>query len=455
LGCGGDGTASITAVPPVVPGPPELRAANSIVASSVGAAVDYDATQNGQTFTDPAGKGLSYTASFSPAANGLTLQAGHVRGTPTVPTVTLVTLSATDGLARTVTDHFTIVTFAAGLLKPTLPTVTDPYSDEAVPLPAHFVAPGPGSPVSATDNTPPNNRTTDAGATLGRVLFYDPRLSANDKVSCGSCHKQSLGFADTTALSRGILGGLTARHTPGISNARFYQRGRFFWDEAAVTLEAQVLVPIQNPVEMGMTLDALELKLKAAGYYESLFQAAFGNKDMTRDQVSRALSQYVRALVSSGSKFDRAFAGGGQPNFPGVFTLEEQRGERVFRDAGCVRCHATNAQVSDDTHNTGLDATITDAGAGNGRFKSPSLRNVAIRAPYMHDGRFATLEQVVEFYNSGVQANPGLDQRLRTPNGSPQRLGLSSADKAALVAFMRTLTDSSIITAQRFSNPFR
>jgi cytochrome c peroxidase len=171
--------------------------------------------------------------------------------------------------------------------------------------------------------------------------------------------------------------------------------------------------------------------------------------------VARALAQYVRSLVSGGSKFDRAFSAGGPPNFASVFTPQEQQGERLFQSAGCARCHATIAQVSDDVHNIGLDATNTaDAGAGNGRFKAPSLRNVAVRSHYMHDGRFATLQQVVEFYDTGVQPNPALDPRLIGANGAPLRLSLTSAERDALVAFMRTLTDSTLLTARKFSNPF-
>lgn len=452
--CGG-GDAAPTITETVVPASPQLRATNDVLAETVGASVDLDVTQGGATFTDPAGKGLTYSAVFAPASNGLSLIAGHVRGTPTAPAVTTVTLTATDGLARTVNDRFLIVTFASGLLKPALPATSDSYADGVVPIPPQFLAPGPGGAATALDNTPANNKITDAGATLGRVLFYDTRLSANDKTSCGSCHHQSLGFGDTAVLSLGFQGARTRRHTMGIGNARYYQRGRFFWDERAATLEDQVLFPIQDTLEMGMTLDALLPKLKVAGYYGPLFTAAFGTSDITTDRLSRALAQYVRSLVSADSKFDRAFVGGGPPNFQTVFTPNEVQGERVFRDAGCARCHATNAHVSDDTHNTGLDATITDAGAGNGRFKAPSLRNVAVRAPYMHDGRFATLQQVVDFYDSGIQPNPGLDPRLRTPNGTPQRLGLSASDKSALIAFLRTLTDSTLLTASRFSNPFR
>jgi cytochrome c peroxidase len=298
------------------------------------------------------------------------------------------------------------------------------------------------------DNTPASNPVTDAGATLGRVLFYDRRLSANDGVACGSCHVQALGFSDTARLSRGFAGGLTRRHAMGLTNARYYASGRFFWDERAGTLEAQVLAPVQDAVEMGMTLPALEAKLAATPFYPPLFRAAFGTPEVTSDRVARALAQFVRSLVSTNSRFDRgALAADGM-------TAEEREGMRLFNGfAGCARCHVPNSMAGDGAHNTGLDAAITDSGAGRGRFKVPSLRNVAVRPPYMHDGRFATLEAVVEHYDNGVRATPDLDPRLRGPGGA-RVLGLTDVQKAALVAYMRALTDSTFLRDPRFADPF-
>ena len=372
------------------------------------------------------------------------------------PALLILGSSCGDAATSAVTTSETGTATDASLASPVLPTVPDAYSDATRPLPAWFVTQGPGGSVSVTDNTPATNPITDAGATLGRVLFHDVRVSANDKVSCASCHVQALGFTDSARLSVGFQGGLTGRHAMGLANARFYQRGRFFWDERAASLEVQVLTPIQDATEMGMTLTALPGKLGAAAYYAPLFRAAFGSNEITSDRVSRALAQYVRAMTSAGSKFDRALAAtpaGAPPNFA-TFTPEEQQGEVLFRTAGCARCHSTNAQVSDDTHNTGLDATITDAGAGGGRFKAPSLRNVALRGRFMHDGRFTTLGQVVNFYDNGVNANPNLDGRLRTSGGAVLRLGLTAAQKAALVAFLGTLTDSALVSDRRFANPF-
>jgi cytochrome c peroxidase len=358
-----------------------------------------------------------------------------------------------DGGAATARDSFDIIAFRAGLTSPVLDATFD-YRD-ATNVPRHFTGGngGPGGLVSGMDNVPVTNPVTNAGAALGRVLFYDTRVSANDAQACGSCHVQSTGFADTARLSGGFAGGATGRHSMSLTNARYYGRGRMFWDERASTLEDQVLRPIQDPVEMGMTLDLLEKKLALTSYYPALFQAAFGTTAITRDRISLALAQFVRTLVSGSSKFDQGAVLGAN-GFATVFTAEEEQGRNLFASTGCARCHATFAQLGDDVHNTGLDNAITDAGAGNGRFKTPSLRNAGVRGRFMHDGRFSSLAEVVEFYDSGVRNNPGLDQRLRGPGGLPQRLNLSAAERAALVAFLNTLTDNQFLGDPRFANPF-
>jgi cytochrome c peroxidase len=265
---------------------------------------------------------------------------------------------------------------------------------------------------------------------------------------------QAFSFSDTARLSRGFAGGLTGRHSMGLANARWYQPGRFFWDERATSLEDQVLRPIQDGTEMGLTLDQLVTKVQLTPYYAALFSSAFGTADVTSDRIARALAQFVRSMVSTNSRFDGAFGNGGGPNFA-VLTAQEQLGQTLFTGrAGCARCHGTSAHVTDQARNTGLDASIIDVGAGDGRFKAPSLRNVAVRPPYMHDGRFRSLEEVVDFYNNGVQNNPSLDGRLRNGNGVPLRLNLSTDEKAALVAFLRTFTDSTFLTNPKFASPF-
>jgi cytochrome c peroxidase len=449
LACGGDPSGPGSGPGPAVASP------NGAVAATVGTAFSYDATKGGATFTraGTAG-GLSYSISFAGSANGLSADGGTVSGQPLAPGVVRATITATDSLGRTAGDAFAVAVFAAGLASPTLPPTPYGYSDASAPLPEHFLTAVGGESVVSYDNTPTENPITDAGAALGRVLFYDPRLSANDGISCAGCHNPALGFSDTPAQSTGFAGGLTRRHSPGLANARFYQRGRFFWDERAPSLEAQALMPIQDAGEMGLTLDDLTAKLEATPYYPPLFAAAFGTSEVTSDRVSRAVAQFVRSLVSGESRYDQGVAAGGAPGFGGVLTPEEIEGEALFRSTGCAECHATVAQVSDSIHNIGLDAASPDTGAGRGAFKAPSLRNVAVRPRFMHDGRFTSLEQVIDFFDAGVQPNPDLDPRLKAGDGTPKRLNLTTGQKAALAAFLRTLTDSTFLTSPRFANPF-
>ena len=327
--------------------------------------------------------------------------------------------------------------------------------DYTVALPAHLDDPS----VRRLDNTPASNPTTDAGATLGRVLFYDTRLSANHTVACASCHRQADGFSDPAPRSTGFAGGQTARHSMGLSFARFHRNGRFFWDERAATLEAQTLQPIQDATEMGMTLPGVVGRLQATDFYGPLFADAFGTPDVTPERVGRALAQFVRSMTPAGSRYDAARAAGplGPPGAPlAGLTARENQGLGLFFGRGqCNNCHGSDAFAALDPRNNGLDVVPADVGAGGGRFKVGSLRNVGRTAPYMHDGRFATLEQVVEFYDSGVRDSPNLDPGLRLPGGGgPRRLNLSTAERAALVAFLRTLTDDSFATDVRWSDPF-
>jgi cytochrome c peroxidase len=353
------------------------------------------------------------------------------------------------------------------------PHVYDP------PLPAHFQTPA----VLALDNTPPDNPITDPGATLGRVLFYDPALSLDETISCSSCHPQVHGFADPAELSEGFEGGLTGRNSMGIVNARFYATGRFFWDERAATLEDQVLRPIQDPVEMGMTLDGLVARLQARPYYPVLFEHAFGDPGIDADRISRALAQFVRSITSHRSPYDEGLAAvGGDPlvDFPNL-TTEENLGKQVFFGVGnCAPCHLgqqgeplppgvppPNAAIFMlvAPANNGIDVALVgeDNGVGdevgdpafNGLFKSPSLRNSALTAPYMHDGRFETLAHVIQHYDTGVLPHPNLDLRLKDPDGQPQRLNLQTIEKQALQQFLGTLTDTAMIEDPRFSDPFR
>lgn len=339
-----------------------------------------------------------------------------------------------------------------------------PFNYAAPVLPANFSV----QPILAQDNMPATNLTTDAGAALGRVLFYDRRLSTNQTVSCASCHQQAHGFTDPRQFSVGFDGSVGSRNAMGLSNARWYQRRHFFWDERANTLEDQVLGPIQNPIEMGMTLNALTNRLAAEPFYTNLFATTFGTTAVTSDRISRALAQFVRSIVSTRSKYDI-----GVTNNFANFTAEEKLGRQIFLGqngftATCAACHGTDNFVPGAAiNNNGLEFPFVDKGLGgvtglaadDGKFKVPSLRNIELTAPYMHDGRFTNLEQVVEFYNSGVVNNPNLSPPLRnspgTPNaGQPLRLNLTTAQKAALVAFLKTLTDPNLATDEKLSDPF-
>ena len=443
----------LTALSPDAP-PPSLASANATVVATVGAALTYDATKAGATFANPAGGTLTFGISFTGPANGLLATGGTITGTASSPGIVDATITATDALGRSARDHFAIVVFESGLASPELPSPSYSYADAEVPLPAHFLASVGGTSIARFDNTPATNPITDAGATLGRVLFHDTRLSRNDATSCASCHRQSLGFADALPRSIGFAGAATPRHATGLTNARFYGRGRFFWDERAASLEAQVLGPIQHRDEMGMSLDALALKLSVTSYYPALFTAAFGAPSITSDRIASALAQFTRAMVSSGSRYDRAFDATGTANLASTLTPDEILGEQIFRRSGCPSCHVGVAQAGEALHNNGLDAVVTDSGAGGGLFKTPSLRNVAVRRRFMHDARFASLDEVVAFYDSGVQPNPKLDPLLRAADGSPKRLGLTGVERDALVAFLGALTDSSFLTSPRFANPF-
>lgn len=344
---------------------------------------------------------------------------------------------------------------------PTLPNQPYNYVDYATTnLPAHYL----GGDAAAADNTPIDNPISNDGATLGRVLFYDKRLSIAETISCASCHTQDTAFGDVRQLSIGHGGAFTDRHSMALSNARYYLSGRFRWDEAAPTLEEQVLIPISAPNEMALPMPFLIARLKQVPFYNELFTKAFGDPQVTEDRIAKSLAQFIRAMVTYHSEYDDAVQildGDGLPDFGATFDESELLGRNLFErtdlSVGCHVCHGSIAQIGSEPRNIGLDLVNTDEGAGDGRFKVTSLRNVAVRGRYMHDGRFESLEEVVEFYNSGVQDNPDLDPLLREdgdPNGEVIRLELTDEEKAALVDFMKTLTDHRLLTDPKFSNPF-
>jgi cytochrome c peroxidase len=346
-----------------------------------------------------------------------------------------------------------------------LPATPFNYANPA--LPAYYTTPQMNNQI----NTQASNPITNDGATLGRVLFYDKKLSVNNTIACASCHKQANGFSDPDTKSAGFNGGLTARNSMTIINAKYYFSERFFWDQRAPILEDQILMPIQDLVEMGMTLPQLETKLRGLAYYPPLFTKVFGDPAISSDRIARVISQFIRSVISYQSKYDAGrilfpAAPAPPPNAPFPnFTLQENRGKEIFLSpiGGCVPCHGSEAFTATEAQNNGIDLVTVDRGFGavqnntafDATFKVASLRNVELTAPYMHDGRFTSLDQVVEHYSSGVKNHPNLSPPLRLPNGQPRLANLTTQDKAALVAFLKTLTDVTITTDVKFSNPFK
>jgi cytochrome c peroxidase len=296
---------------------------------------------------------------------------------------------------------------------------------------------------------PRDNPLTGEGVALGGRLFFDRRLSSNDRLSCAACHRPNDALSDPRRFSRGVNGELGTRNAPALENLAW--KNSFFWDGRAATLREQVLQPIQNPIEMHDTLPDVVAKISADPDYHRLFANAFGSPEITSDKVARALEQFLLVQVSFDSKYDRVMNGAAK------FSDDEQRGFELFNTeydpyhgqygADCFHCHGGPLFQSQDFANNGLDSAFYDLGrykitkrAGDeGKFSVPSLRNVAVTAPYMHDGRFRTLEEVVEHYCTGMIRSATLDPNLaKHPDGG---VPLSADDKRALVAFLKTLTD--------------
>ena len=320
--------------------------------------------------------------------------------------------------------------------------------------------------------------------TLGRVLFYDPRLSANNSVSCASCHKQNLAFADDASFSLGFERKLTGRNSMPIQNiiADTFFRATdstgalvpptaLFWDGRQKTLETMVLEPIQNHIEMGITdLNELADKLSQIGDYKSLFTKAFPNSgvQINPGTIGRALSAFLVSIRADQSKFDQSLFGNAS-----LTELESAGMILFFEKYDCNSCHQLQAvengyQLAGAGEfggfaDIGLDKAPADIGvfrvsgneADKGKFKIPSLRNVALTAPYMHDGRFETLEDVIDHYSEGISASENLDERLRELDGTAKQFHIPLADRQAIVAFMHSMTDNIMINDPRFSNPFK
>ena len=337
--------------------------------------------------------------------------------------------------------------------------------------------------IGGKDNTGGNN-ITNAKATLGRVLFYDKNLSIDNSISCGSCHKQQFAFSDTAIASKGVAGGLTARHSMRLVNSRYAVETKFFWDERAATLEIQTTKPIQDHAEMGFSglsgrpgIANLITRLQAIGYYNELFKFVYGDINVTEARMQECLAQFVRSIQSFDSKYD---AGRGQvPNdgapFPN-YTPQENNGKQLFLappvfdlvgnriggGAGCNGCH--NAPEFDIDPNTGNNGIIGRIPPGLGIditvTRAPSLRDVTNglgleNGALMHTANLLTLQNAVGHYNT-INIAPGntnLDPRLR-PNGQGQKLNFTGAEQSALVAFIKTLSGSNVYTDVKWSSPF-
>lgn len=312
-------------------------------------------------------------------------------------------------------------------------------------------------------NIPANNQLTQAGVALGRALFYEKKLSGNNTLSCGSCHQQKLAFTDGKPLSIGVDGKVAKRNTMSLVNLAYNKS--FNWDGAAATLEDQARFPIENPLEMNQNLTEAVQELQSTPAYPPLFQKAFGTSVITADLLTKALGQFQRILVSANSPFDQ-YREGKQP-----LPSEELEGFILFtthpdpqfntRGGNCGDCHGSDLTTLQQFHNNGLDLAFADTGRGaitskstdNGKFKAPSLRNIALTAPYMHDGRFKTLEEVLDHYNEHIQNSPNLDPLIMEASNQfrGKTLALTVAEKAKIIKFLHTLTDETFINEPRFA----
>lgn len=319
-------------------------------------------------------------------------------------------------------------------------------------------------------NFPSNEKSV-----LGRILFYDKKLSLNNTIACASCHQQQFAFSDTAHTSVGFDGGLTDRHSMRLVNARFGQNERFFWDERAATLEDQTTEPIQNAVEMGFSgqngqpdLDSLIRKMYTISYYPTLFEFVYGDTMITEQRIQTAISSFIRNLHSFDSKFDVGLAQAPNLNAPFPnYTADENAGKNLFLQppgqggAGCQACHrAPEFDIDPNIQNNGVIAVANDPNAFDlTNFRAPTLRDCfnpqgILNGPLMHNGNFQTMLGVIQHYNSIEDVNPQLDQHLKGPNNTGQNLGLTNAQMLQIVAFLKTLSGNQMYTNPDYSNPF-
>ena len=323
---------------------------------------------------------------------------------------------------------------------------------------------------------PPDNPMTVEGVQLGRFLFYDGRLSGDNGMSCASCHSPSLAFTDGKAVSKGIDSIQGTRSTMPLINLGYSHF--FFWDGRAATLEKQILEPVKNVIEMHETWPSAMSKLQADAAYPTLFDRAFGTDQVDSTLVAKAIAQFIRTMVSGNSPFDkwRRFEGLIPPDAVAGYDLFTKEGGALNQSipvagstpvigqggADCFHCHTEAAGLFTDEqfHNNGLDTVFNDPGradvtndpADMAKFKTPTLRNIMVTAPYMHDGRFANIDEVLDHYNSGGHASPTVDPFMKFT--SPDlTLGLTPEKRVQVKAFLESLTDEEFLNNQAFMDP--
>lgn len=299
-----------------------------------------------------------------------------------------------------------------------------------------------------------NNPVTDAGFELGKKLFYEGRLSANNAIACAFCHEQAFAFTHHGHnLSHGVNGGIGFRNAQPIQNLGY--QTSFMWDGAASHLDLQPIIPLTSEVEMGETLSNVVQKLSADSYYQNQFAKAFDGGEVNSENILKALSQFMLMMVSSNSKYDKYVRN--EDNV--TFTQLEQDGLATFTNK-CASCHASDLFTDQSFRNNGLPVNpqLNDKGRFDilenpddlYKFKVPSLRNVEVTYPYMHDGRFSTLQVVLDFYDSGITDNGNVDNSLLKEDGT-YGISLSDYEKESLIDFLKTLTDNEFLTDERFS----
>lgn len=299
-----------------------------------------------------------------------------------------------------------------------------------------------------------NNTLTEAGFELGKKLFYDGKLSSNDAIPCAFCHEQAFAFTHHGhTLSHGVNGGIGLRNSPPIQNMAF--QTAFMWDGAASHLDLQPIIPITSELEMGETLSHVIEKLKADSYYQKQFGLAFEDGAINASNMLKALSQFMVMMVSSNSKYDKYVRNEDNVTLSQI----ELDGFNTFQNK-CASCHATDLFTDQSYRNKGLSINpkLNDTGRFKVlekpedlyKFKVPSLRNVEVTFPYMHDGRFASLEAVLDFYDAGMVDNGNVDASLKRNDGS-YGISLSTYEKESLIAFLKTLTDNEFLNDERFS----